>query len=257
MKKDWNPDLYLKFNKERTQPSIDLVSRIEIDNPGKIIDIGCGPGNSTQVLVARWSDTKIIGIDNSPAMIEKARLDYPQQEWQLIDAGTDDIPGIYDLVFSNATIQWIPNHDRLVKKFHDILSPDGTIAIQIPMFWEMPVGKAIASVAANSRWDYLTLKATGLFTIHDPSFYYDTLAELFHSIDLWQTDYFHILDSQQAIMEMIRSTGLKPYLEYLENESDRKDFEELVFEEIKKEYPLQKDGTVLFPFKRLFFIAKK
>ena len=88
-KKDWNPNLYLKFNKERTQPSIDLVSRILVDNPSKIIDIGCGPGNSTQVLVQRWPHSKIFGVDNSPAMIEKAQNDYPNQNCEILDAGKD------------------------------------------------------------------------------------------------------------------------------------------------------------------------
>ena len=119
MKKDWNPELYLKFDKERTQPSIDLVKRINFDKPERILDIGCGPGNSTQILVLRWPDSEIIGIDNSPAMIEKARKDYPKQEWRILDAGTDEITGIFDIVFSNATIQWIPDHIKLLNKFHD------------------------------------------------------------------------------------------------------------------------------------------
>lgn len=142
-KKDWNPDLYLKFNKERTQPSIDLVSRILVDNPSKIIDIGCGPGNSTQVLVQRWPHSKIFGVDNSPAMIEKAQNDYPNQNWEILDAGKDEFPDTYDIIFSNATIQWIPNHAELFRKLFHNLNEKGLIAIQTPLFWDMPLGKAI------------------------------------------------------------------------------------------------------------------
>jgi trans-aconitate 2-methyltransferase len=256
-KTDWNPNLYLKYDKERIQPSIDLVSRINIDKPFRIIDIGCGPGNSTQVLVQRWPDSEIIGIDNSPAMIEKAKKDYPNQDWQILDAGTNEIAGKFDIVFSNATIQWIPDHANLLKKFHNILSENGILAVQVPLFWDMPLGKSIACIAEGSRWKSETHGVTSLFTIHDSSYYYDQLSSLFNSIDIWGTDYIHILDSQLSILEMIRSTGLRPFLDRLESENDKNDFEKIVLEEIKKDYPLQKDGKVLFPFKRLFFTAKK
>lgn len=257
MKKDWNPELYLKFGKERTQPSIDLVSRIDMTNPAKIIDIGCGPGNSTQVLAQRWPTAKIVGVDNSPAMIEKAKKDYPHQEWAIVDAGKDEINDRYDIVFSNATIQWIPDHAALLKRFHNLLTDNGTIAIQVPQFWDMPIGKSIMEIAGQSRWSALTAGATELFTIHDHHFYYDHLSALFHSIEMWESDYVHILDSQPAILEMVRSTGLKPYLERLESDTDKKDFEDMVLKAIEKDYPLQRDEKVLFPFKRLFFIARK
>jgi trans-aconitate 2-methyltransferase len=257
MKIDWNPEMYLKFDKERTQPSIDLVSRINYENPQKIVDIGCGPGNSTQILVLRWPGSKVVGVDNSPAMIQKAEKDYPNQEWRLLDAGKDEMDEKFDIVFSNATIQWIPNHSALLKKFYDLLSDQGVLAIQIPMFWDMPLGKSISNIGNNSRWGSLTKGATELFTINNYSFYYDTLSELFSSIEMWESHYMHILDSQLSILEMIRSTGLKPYHERLENDLDKQDFEELVLNEIVKDYPLQKNGKVIFPFKRLFFIARK
>ncbi len=256
-KKDWNPELYLKFGKERIQPSIDLVSRIEFDNPASIIDIGCGPGNSTQILYQRWPNSKILGTDNSAAMILKAKQDYPNQEWQLADAEKDVIPGKYDIVFSNALIQWIPDHNQLLKRFADLLNDRGVLAIQVPLFLDMPISKSITRISKNKKWSDLTGSANNLFTIHNSSEYYDMLYEFFTSVELWETHYMHIMDSQYSILEMIRSTGLKPYLERLKSESDKKDFENLVLEDIKKDYPEQKDGKVLFPFKRLFIVARK
>jgi trans-aconitate 2-methyltransferase len=256
-KNDWNPELYLKFGRERIQPSIDLVNRIHFTNPRKIIDIGCGPGNSTQILVQKWPDAEITGVDNSSAMIERAKKDYPEQNWRLLDAGNDEIEGNYDIIFSNATIQWIPDHSGLIRKFYNLLSDKGVIAIQIPLFWDMPVGKAIRKIAAANRWISITRGVSNLFTIHDYSFYYDILSDLGLSTDIWETDYFHILDSHLSIREMIRSTGLRPYLDRLETKADKQVFEETVLKEIDKDYPLQKDGKVLFPFKRLFFIAYK
>ena len=255
--KDWNPELYLKFDKERIQPSIDLVSRIDFDHPRNIIDIGCGPGNSTQILAQRWPTSKITGVDNSLAMIERAKLDFPKQEWQLLDAGKDDIIGEYDVVFSNATIQWIPKHVELFKKIKGILSDKGVVAIQLPLFFDMPLGRSISNISKEKAWNSVTYSVNQLFTIHNYSEYYTILSDLFNSVVIWQTDYIHIMDSQHSILEMIRSTGLKPYLDRLESEIDKINFEKKVLAAIKQDYPVQKNGKVLFPFKRLFFIAKK
>jgi len=253
-KKDWKPKLYLKFNKERIQPSIDLISRIDVTNPSKIIDIGCGPGNSTQIIKEKWAYANILGIDSSPAMIEKARKDYPNQEWKVIDAGIDEIKDKFDIVFSNAVIQWIPNHYSLFKKIKKIVAPNGLIAMQLPLFFEMPLGQIIAKVA--KQWSTEINKVTELFTINDYSFYYDSLSELFGTVEMWETTYFHIFDSHLSIIEMMKSTGLKPYLDILQSKKDKKTFESIVLQEIRNAYPLQKNEKVLLPFKRLFFIAK-
>lgn len=255
--KDWKPELYLKFNKERTQPSMDLVSRIDIERPNKIIDIGCGPGNSTQVLVQRWSDSNILGIDNSAAMIKKAETDYPNQNWKIVDIGTEEMKDTYDVVFSNAVIQWVPNHSELLTKFHRMLNNDGVLAVQIPMFWDMPLGKSIAEISKKGPWSISTKGVIELFTIHDHSFYFEELSKLYRNVELWETDYMHIMDSHSAILEMIRTTGLKPFLDRLENEGEKKKFEDEVLDEIRMNYPAQKNGKVIFPFKRLFFTAKK
>jgi trans-aconitate 2-methyltransferase len=254
---DWNPDLYLKFDKERIQPSVDLVARIEYSKPRTIIDIGCGPGNSTRILTGRWPDASIIGADNSPAMIEKARADYPDQKWILFDAGNDTIDRKFDIVFSNSTIQWIPNHDRLIQRFSALLNDQGVLAVQLPLFLEMPIARSINLIAGQDKWQSLTRDVIDLFTIHDVSYYYEQLGNYFSKIDCWITDYYHIMDSHEAILEMIRSTGLKPYLDRIDDEREKHEFESLVLKRIEQDYPFQSDGRVLFPFKRLFFVAQK
>jgi trans-aconitate 2-methyltransferase len=254
---DWNPDLYMQFSSERTQPSIDLIGRIHHSEPKSIIDIGCGPGNSTQVLVNRWPKSQITGLDSSTAMIKKAKQDYPNQEWIVADALTYKPQIKYDIVFSNAVIQWIPNHEKLLTRFHGILTDNGIMALQIPLFWDMPLGEIINYTAKDVRWKTKTESVSSLFTIHDYSFYYDQLSELFNSIEMWETHYIHIMNSHIAILEMIRSTGLKPYLERLDDDSEKHEFEEDVLKQIKIAYPTQKNGKVLLPFKRLFTIGYK
>jgi len=254
--KDWNPDAYLTFDRERTQPSIDLVARIAFENPHAIIDVGCGPGNSTQILAQRWPESEITGIDNSPNMIERATRDFPNQNWILLDAGRDAISGAYDIVFSNAVIQWIPNHFELFEKFKTILSENGILAVQLPLLFDMPLGQSIARISHEDPWA-VTRDANDLFTIHTISDYYDFLSQLFSSVEIWTSDYIHVMDSAGAILEMIRSTGLRPYLDRLHNETEKRDFEQRVLADIKRTYPSQKNGKVLFPFKRLFLIGKK
>jgi len=254
---DWNPHQYLQFKTARTQPSIDLVARIDLVDPTTIIDFGCGPGNSTQVLAHRWPKARIIGLDNSSAMIAKAKTDYPAQEWILADVATYESDIKFDIVFSNAAIQWVPDHTALLKKFHGLLCEGGLVAVQLPLFWDMPLGKIIDQVSKRPGWQSAIAQVANLFTIHDYSFYYDQLSTLFRKVELWETSYMDIMDSHQSILEMIRSTGMKPYREQLDSNAAREEFEQEVLDEIVNIYPLQWNGKVILPFKRLFFIGHK
>jgi len=257
-KKDWNPESYLKYGDERTQPSIDLVNRIKIAHaPQSIIDIGCGPGNSGKVLTARWPNAKLLGLDSSPKMIEKAKRDYPQHEWVLADAATFSPVNKFDIVFSNAAIQWIPNHENLLKCLCAMLSSDGVLAFQIPLFRDMPISKVIAKVTQSKPWKTKTTGCSNLFTYNDYSFYYDRLSKELNSVELWETYYLHVLESQLSIIEWTKSTGMRPYLDCLSNDAEKVEFEKEVLSEIKNDYPLQKNGKVIFPFKRLFVIGYK
>ena len=252
---DWDPGLYMKFADERIRPSTDLVARIDIENPKSIIDIGCGPGNSTQILHRRWPASSIAGIDNSPAMIEKARRDSPEQNWILGDASKMDHVEKYDIVFSNATIQWIPDHERLIPKLMDLVAEKGALAVQIPLYQLMPISGLIETVASQGTWKATTRGCMGLFTFHERGFYYDLLVHRCRLLEIWETSYIHVMNTHGDILEMIKSTGMRPYLELIESDKDKKDFEIEVLKAIEQAYPAQRNGRVLFPFKRLFFIA--
>jgi trans-aconitate 2-methyltransferase len=255
--KDWNPDLYLKYRNERTRPSIDLISKIDISfHPKSILDIGCGPGNSSQALLQRWPEAILTGIDNSVNMIEKARTSYPNNIWIVADASNFTSDKKYDVVFSNAAIQWIPNHEDLFKRLFQLTNNGGVLAIQVPRFNEMPLSKAIQKVVCKEKWKEAIKGCSEFQTYHDDKYYYDLICSDYKSVDLWQTDYIHILESQYSIIEWIRSTGMKPYLDCLKDE-EKPLFENEVLVEIKHDYPIQNDGKVLFPFKRLFMIGYK
>lgn len=253
---DWNPELYLKFRNERTQPSVDLVNRIQIGfEPENIIDIGCGPGNRGQILFERWPNAKFLGIDSSQKMIEKAIADHPDKSWQIADAAIYQSETKYDIVYSNATIQWIPNHEQLIGHLYDLLTARGVLAVQIPKFRDMIISKDIDNVANKIKWRKLTEHCSQLYTHHDYNFYYDVLSSIFVSIEMWETFYLHVLDSHKLIVEMIKSTGMKPYLDSLNNEFEKEEFENDVLTEVVNHYPAQSNGKVIFPFKRLFMIG--
>jgi trans-aconitate 2-methyltransferase len=258
MSKDWDPDLYLKFKDERTQPAIDLISKINAAfQPESILDVGCGPGNSSQALLERWPEARLTGIDNSASMIEKAKATYPNNLWVLADAASYAPTARYDLVFSNATIQWIPDHEKLFKKLFNLINSGGSLAIQVPRFDEMPVSKAIQEVSSREKWEESTRGCADLLTRHDYKYYFELMSADYQAVEMWQTDYIHILESQYAILEWIRSTAIKPYLDCINEEGEKALFESELLAEIKRDYPVQRNGKVIFPFRRLFMIGYK
>lgn len=254
---DWNSDLYLKFKKERTQPSVDLANAIKTENSKRIIDIGCGPGNSTAVLKKRFPNAHIIGADFSPNMIEKAKADYPDMDFILFDATRDfeKLEDKYDVVFSNACIQWVPNHKKLLSDMMSILKPNGVLAVQVPMNFEEPIHKIIAEVITRKEWADKIGNGRQFYTLKE-SEYFDVLSDISSDFTMWKTIYMHRMPSHQSIIEWYKSTGMKEYLAVLSDE-DKIKFETAVFNEVKKYYPVQKNGEIIFRFPRLFFTSVK
>lgn len=252
---DWNSKQYLKFKKERTQPAIDLVNRIQLENPSKIIDIGCGPGNSTQVLAARFPNAQILGIDSSENMIATARKQYPNLKFKVCDAANDlkNLGNDFDLVFSNACIQWIENHHRLLPSMMGLLKNGGVLAVQTPMNYEEPIHKLIQEVTALPKWRTFFPNPRLFYNLTQEE-YFDLLSEISPEFSIWQTTYFHTMKSHQDILEWYRSTGLKPYLDVL-TEDEKISFEQDIMNGIKSAYPKQINGEIIFRFPRFFFTA--
>jgi trans-aconitate 2-methyltransferase len=250
----WNPSEYLRFGDERTRPSIDLASRIAVE-PATVIDLGCGPGNSTEVLTRRWPRARVIGLDSSPHMIEAARDQYPEGEWIL--SGIEDWcpEATFDVVFSNATLQWLPDHGTLVKRLLGSVSPGGALAFQIPSTDYALVGNHIREIALAGPWAERMTQPLGALTMESPSFYYDHLATSARSIDMWVTEYDHVMESAAAIVEWIASTGLRPFLAVLESDAESERFVARLLERVSESYEMRSDGRVLFPFRRTFVIA--
>lgn len=251
---NWNSTQYLLFEKQRTQPATDLASRIRNYNPNNVLDIGCGPGNSSHVLKEIFPDAKVIGIDNSSDMIEKAKQTYSNIEFRRENA--NEIKGQYDVIFSNACLQWIPNHRQLIPSLMERLEDKGVLAVQIPMNEQEPLFQIIKSITSNSKWGFhntILEKANTLY----PDEYFEILSECSSSFQIWETTYYHTLSNHKAMLDWVKGTRIRPYLEYLESlDMDlARQFEKELFEKIQITYPIMKNGEILLRFNRFFFVA--
>ena len=255
---DWNAQLYLKFKKDRTQPAIDLAARLECDAPAKALDVGCGPGNSTAVLKARFPNSQVIGADYSENMVETARKDNPELEFIQCDISKDidKLPHDLDIIFSNACLQWVPDHPALLPRLMGLLKPGGLLAVQIPMNYQEPIHRIIESTVSQSPCSEL-IPYMRLFYTLSQEHYFDLLSEISTDFTLWQTTYLHRLPSHQAIMDWYSSTGLRPYLDAAVTDEARDGFYQEVFRQVKEQYPVQQNGEIIFRFPRFFFIAQK
>lgn len=253
MTEDWNPALYLKFEDERTRPPRDLLAQVPLERPRRVIDLGCGPGNSTELLLARWPGAEVIGVDNSPAMIEQARGRVPGARFEPGDLATWQPPEGTDLLFGNAVFQWVPDHLAVLARLLEALPPGGVLAVQMPDNVEEPSHRLMEETAAGGPW---AERAAGTARDVLPSVgaYYDRLAPLARHVDVWHTLYNHPLEGAPAIAAWFRSTGLRPYLAELD-EAERAAFLGDYTARLETAYPARVDGKVLLSFPRLFIVA--
>ncbi len=248
---DWNPELYLQFQRQRTQPAIDLANRARACSPKTIADLGCGPGNSTAVLYSLFPDSEIIGLDNSQSMVEKARSLHPELSFRQEDAGS--LSGQYDLLFSNACLQWVPGHKTLLPHLMDRLNPGGMLAVQVPRNGEEPLMRAITRLGEDPKWHFQKKELEPNMVLN-PEDYYRILSSCAGEFQIWETVYYHMMPSHQALLDWVRSTRLRPYLNALSPEEGRA-FEQELLEQAKALYPFTENGEILFRFRRLFFTA--
>lgn len=253
----WDADQYLRFADERTQPCRDLAARVGIANPRRIIDLGCGPGNSTAVLAERWPDAEIIGLDSSPEMIDSARRGYPSGRWMVGDIATwtSEQEGPCDVVFSNAALQWVDDHAATFPRLLAQVAPGGALAVQMPSNYDGPAHRAMRELAGSARWKGRFQRSVREWHVHPVPFYYDALAPHAARIDLWETEYIHVMSGAESVVQWYKGTGLRPFLEALASEEDRSRFADEYLRAIRDIYPARPDGRVLFPFRRLFVIA--
>ena len=254
---DWNPALYRRYEDERTRPARELLARVPLERAARVVDLGCGPGNSTELLVDRFHGAAIVGTDNSPAMLESARARLPGVRFELSDIATWQPREPQDLIYANASIQWVPDHATLFPRLFSFLAPGGVLAVQMPDNHEEPTHRAMRDVAALPDYaeaigDPAKLRPA-MLSVGE---YYDLLAREAAEVDVFHTIYRHRMDSPDAIVEWVSGTGLKVFLAKLD-EKQRAGYLADYRRRIARNYPVRADGKLLLAFPRLFILAKR
>ncbi|WP_342153370.1 trans-aconitate 2-methyltransferase [Methylorubrum sp. SB2] len=255
---DWNAAQYLRFSEERTRPAADLLARVPLEDAAHVVDLGCGPGNSTALLAERFAKADIVGIDSAPDMLAQARRTLPNLRFvaaDLRDAHPDAPP---DLIFANAVLQWLPDHASLLPRLVRQLRPGGCLAVQMPDNLDEPSHRLMRAVAADGPWAAsIGDPAAARTPILGAQAYYDLLRGADCStVDLWRTTYFHPLADAAAIVAWLQSTGLRPFLGPLSPEH-RAGFLAAYERALEAAYLRGGDGRVLLAFPRLFLVARR
>lgn len=268
----WSPSQYRAYSSHRARPFFDLLSRVDARSPAYVVDLGCGPGERTLDLAARWPGAVIEGIDSSPQMIAEARR--PAAERELSELGR--FPGAQrsggavrfsvgdlaewaperpvDVVFSNAALQWVPGHRRLLPKWVRALTPRGRLAFSMPGNFTGPSHRILRELCGSARWRDRLGAVNRHNVVGDPAEYFELLSALGCEVDAWETTYLQILQGPDPVLEWMKGTALRPALDALPEESDREAFLSELAAPLREAYPPGPCGT-LFPFRRVFVIA--
>jgi trans-aconitate 2-methyltransferase len=250
----WDPAQYLKFAGPRLRPALDLLQRIDVAAPGAVYDLGAGAGNVTRLIAARWPEARIVGVDSSAEMLAKAAAENPRIEWQHADLATwrPDRPA--DLIYSNAALHWLDGHGKLLPGLFASLAPGGVLAVQMPRNFGARSHTSITETALSGPWRSSLEPLLRPSPVEEPAFYYDLLAPLAASLDIWETEYLQVLEGANPVKEWTKGTWLLPLLAALD-EPERSRFEAAYGERVAAHYPPRGDGKTLFPFRRMFLIA--
>ena len=252
----WDPAQYLKFAGPRLRPALDLLQCIDKEAPENVYDLGAGTGNVTRLIAERWPAARIVGVDSSAEMLQKAAAENPGILWQRADLATwrPDRPA--DVIYSNAALHWIEDHAPLFLALFDALAPSGVFAVQIPRNFGAPSHTSMGEAARAGPWRATLEPLLRPVPVAEPTFYFDLLAPHAAKLDMWETEYLQVLEGEHAVKEYTKSTWLAPLLAALE-EPERSQFEAVYTALVDAAYPRRPDGKTLFPFRRMFVVATK
>lgn len=251
----WEPDRYLQFADERLRPALDLLGRIPLNRPMRIVDLGCGAGNVTRLLAERWPDAELTGLDSSPEMLARASETLPNARFELAGVEHWDSEDSLDLLFSNAALHWIGQHQSLFPRLLDMLSPGGVLAVQMPGNFDAPSHRLIRELAASPAWSS-KVGSGRMGTILDMAEYHRLLAPRSTRLSLWETTYWQALHGTNPVLDWLRGTTLLPYVAPMDD-ANREAFLAELGTQLAEAYPADESGSTLFPFRRIFIVAQR
>ncbi len=255
MADDWSARQYLKFEDERTRPPRDLLAQVPLTAPRRVVDLGCGPGNSTELLVERFPGAQMIGLDGSPDMLGQARARLPTVTFLEADLATWTPAERADLLLANAVMQWVPDHSAVLQRLLKALPPGGVLAVQMPDNTNEPALALMREVGATAPWAAKLAAANAARDdLPAPGDYYDLLRPLCSHLDIWHTVYNHVITGPDGIVEWFKGSALRPFLSALDAKMQAP-YLATYAARIAQAYPARFDGKVLLRFPRLFMVA--
>lgn len=249
----WDPGTYGSFAAERGAAAGDLTARVDLDAPRRALDLGCGSGAAVRALRERWPSISIVAVDNSKEMLAAGRRDCPDVDFVHASIEAFEPGEPFDLVVSNAALQWVPHHARLLPRLLSFVKPGGALAFQMPHVLASPLHAAAARLLGSPRFGS---QARPGLPMHEPVHEYRRILEPHASrIHVWETEYRRLLRDAASVLDWFRGAGLRPYFERLTDGASRRAFEESLRLEIERIYPRDPRGRVPFPFRRFFVVA--
>lgn len=252
----WDPGCYLTFGDQRLRPALDLLGRVPNKEAEALVDLGCGPGNVTPFLRQRFPEAAIYGVDNSSAMLAKARQAQPNAIWIEDDIAAWHSERPLDVIYSNAALHWLPNHAELFPRLLEQLRPGGSLAVQMPDTGSGQWREELRQLAMEGPWAGNLAELIGPGNVLAPAAYHRLLAKPAQSLDIWRTDYLHVLEGDDAVFTWTSGAGARPFLDRLDG-TQKDDFAEAYRQRLRAAYPVEPDGTTLLPFTRTFVVAVK
>lgn len=255
----WDPLQYSRFEAERDRAALDLLLRLPGDlEPRLIVDLGCGTGQHAALLKRRHPRARVIGLDSSAAMLEQARGLGADVEWVQADLATWAPEEPVDLIFANASLQWLPDHEGLLRRLTGLLAPGGVIAVQMPLAWDTLHYRTMRAVMAEGPWSDRLRDRETIQALLSPEAYYGVLAEACEAVDIWSTTYLHALTGADAVLEWMKGTALRPHLTALKEDPAMRDaYLSALGDALSRAFPRRPDGVTLLPFPRLFLTARR
>jgi len=257
----WDPETYMAFADLRSRPGLELIARITHPDPEIVVDLGCGPGHLTAVAARRWPGARVFGVDSSGEMLGRAEAQFPARQWPSITWQHADIaawapPTPVSILFSNAALHWLGDHEFLFPRLMTLIATGGVFAVQMPDNWDEPSHRLIAALVDDPRWRQRTATMFLAHPVARAAEYRNWLLPLADEIDQWRTTYFHVLEGPDPVLGWVKGSILRPILAALGDDEVEIFLAELA-EAYRLQYREEAGGKTVFPFSRQFLVARR
>lgn len=250
----WDPDRYELFADHRLRPGLDLLARVGPFSPRRVVDLGCGTGRLTEIIAERNPDAQVTGLDASEEMLDRARSGQSKIRWVRADVETWAPDQPHGLIFSNAALHWLDDHEGLFGRLGDAVPSGGVLAVQMPDNWNEPTHTIPAALVDGPEYDDVA-DALLRKRVTEAAAYRRWLGAGL-DVETWTTTYHHALSGADPVLHWVMGSVLRPVIDALDD-ARRANFLTECGRRYREAYPPEPDGSTILPFRRLFIVARR